>query len=284
MTILELLQKTTAYLEKAGVPNPRLDTELLLGYVLHLKRMEIYLQFERKLTEQELNALRPMVKRRAAREPLQHIMGTVDFCGLELVVSRQALIPRPETEILVQTAIDIIGRESYTAVLDLGTGSGAIALAVTKTCPTVACIATDISEEALALARVNAEKHGLSHRVEFRCGNLFDRLANGEVFNLILSNPPYIPSGEIPKLQPEVQHDPPQSLDGGVDGLDFIRRLISEAGRFLNGGGRLVFEIGHDQAKQVQALLEAQGWSGIVFIRDLHGFSRVVHALRKNDS
>ncbi|MBI4027438.1 MAG: peptide chain release factor N(5)-glutamine methyltransferase [Verrucomicrobia bacterium] len=278
MTILELIQKTTAYFEKAGVPNPRLDVELLLAHILRLKRMELYLQFERVLTDPELDQLRPQVKRRAGREPLQHILGSVDFCGLEFLTTPAALIPRPETELLVQTAVRLLGKESRGVVLDLGTGGGAIALAVANACPGARCVATDIAEESLVLARTNAEKTALQDRVEFRRGNWFEPLTAGETFDLIVSNPPYIPSGEIPALQPEVRHDPPQALDGGPDGLDAIRKLAAGAIAFLKTGGHLLLEMGAGQDVVVWELLEARGYSEIAVIADLQKIPRIAQA------
>lgn len=281
VTILELIQKTTAWFEKAGVPDPRLDVELLLAHVLHLKRMDLYLQFERPLTEPELDTLRPLVKRRAAREPLQHILGSVEFWGLELSVNRQALIPRPETEILVQAALALLGNEPSGIILDIGTGTGAIALALLHACPKLRCVATDLSADALDLAQANAQKTGVQERVEFRRGNLLEPIQPGEAFDLVVSNPPYIPTGEIPGLQAEVRHDPTLALDGGADGLDLIRKLITGAPPFLKSGGWLLFEIGHNQADRVRQLLTGSFWSDLDFVRDLRGIPRVAKA-RKN--
>jgi len=278
MTILELIRKTTSFFEKAGVPDPRLDVELLLAHALGLKRMDLYLQFERALSESELDWLRPMVKRRATREPLQHILGKVEFYGLEIRCTAQALIPRPETELLVQRAVELLAARS--SVLDLGTGGGAIALAVAHACSSVTCVATDISENALALARANAEQTGLQKRVEYRQGDLFQPIAPGEIFDLIASNPPYIPSGEISTLQAEVRHDPSLALDGGADGLAVIRKLIAGAAVFLKKEGWLALEIGRDQASAVREALEKSGWSSIGFVNDLQGIPRIVSARR----
>jgi len=278
MTILDLIQKTTAFFEKVGVPDPRLDVELLLTHVLELKRMDLYLQFERQLSEPELDRLRPLVKRRAAREPLQHILEKTEFCGLEIRCTPQALIPRPETELVVQRVIQLLANKSPAAILDVGTGSGAIALAVARASPSVAMVASDLSEDTLALARANAEKNGLQNRVEFRPGNLFEMIAPGEKFDLIVSNPPYIPSGEMAALQPEVRHDPPLSLDGGADGLDIIRKLIMQSANFLKEEGWLVFEIGQNQASGVRQLLEENGWIKIEIANDLRRIPRVVSA------
>jgi release factor glutamine methyltransferase len=278
MTILELIQKTSPFLEKAGVPNPRLDVELLLAHVLQLKRMQLYVQFERVLTEQELAELRPLVKRRAAREPLQHIVGSVDFCGLELLVGPQALIPRPETEMLVETLIETIGKQTSAKILDLCTGTGAIALALLHLCKNYQCIATDLYEKPLVLARANAEKHQLMSRIEFRHGDLFKALRTDEKFDMIVSNPPYIPTHEIATLQPEVKFDPIQALEGGTDGLKIIREIISGAKEFLMKEGWLMFEMGHDQSDQVIQLLKAEGYINISVINDLQNIPRIARA------
>ena len=278
MKILELIQKTTAFFEKDGVPDPRLDTELILAHVLRLKRMDLYLQFERSLSEAELDLLRPLVRRRASREPLQHILGSVDFFGLELMSTHQALIPRPETEILVQLAIQSTPSSKDFLFLDIGTGTGAIVLAMLKACPHARAVAIDISLEALKLAESNAKKAGLQDRVEFRHGNLFEPIASGEIFDLMISNPPYIPSAELPHLQPEVRYDPPQSLDGGPDGLQIIRKLISNSKNFLKKDGKLLLELGHDQAASVCALLEKECWTHIQIHKDLQSHPRIISA------
>ncbi len=278
MTILELIQKTTGYFEKAGVPTPRLDVEWLLAHVLGVRRMDLYVQFERALTEPELDRLRPLVKRRAAREPLQHLVGTVEFCGIQLAVDRRALVPRPETEILVERALALLPQEEAVA-LDLGTGGGAIALALLAARPAWRAIATDLSVEALLLARENAARLGLESRVTFREGDLFAPLIAGEVFDLVAANPPYIPTAKIASLEPEVRdHDPRPALDGGADGLDIIRRLVAEAPKALAPGGRLLLEVGHDQADAVAALLQERGWREAAFTADLQGCRRIVEA------
>jgi len=275
VTILELIQKTTPFLEKAGIPTPRLDIELMLAHVLGLKRMELYLRFERKLTETELDTLRPMVRRRSLREPLQHILGVVEFCGLELAVAPQALIPRPETEILVETVAKAIGQDGQGILLDVGTGTGAIALATTTVCPGIRCVATDISEPALTLARENARKHGLHDRIEFRQGDLFQPIRPGEVFDWVTCNPPYISSEQILTLQPEVRFDPVQALDGGSDGLAMIRRLIEGAHAILKADGHLLFEIGDGQADAIGGLLPPATYKVFRLLPDLAGAPRV---------
>lgn len=281
MTILELIQKTTPFFGKAGVPTPRLDVELLLAHVLGLRRMDLYVQFERILTEPELDRLRPLVKRRAAREPLQHIVGTVEFWGVTLASDKRALVPRPETEILVERALTLRPGDGAATVLDVGTGTGAIAIALLAARPAWRAVATDVSAEALALARENAARAGLDARLDLRTGNLLAALKDGETFDLVAANLPYIPSAAIAGLQAEVRdHDPKLALDGGADGLDLIRRLVAEASRALKPDGILLLEIGHDQADAVEALLKSGGWSGVAFTPDLQGHRRIVEARR----
>jgi release factor glutamine methyltransferase len=278
MTLLELIQKTTSYFEKAGVPTPRLDTELLVAHVLQMQRMQLYLQFERVLTEKELDQLRPLVKRRASREPLQHLVGTVEFHGIELNVGPEALIPRPETELLAETAIQLIRDKADARVLDLCTGTGALALSLSRALSQIKCIATDISEDALKLAQSNAQKLELQSRVEFRKGDLFAPIKPEETFDLIVSNPPYIPSVEIPKLQPEVQKDPLLALDGGVDGLDLIRKIITDAPKFLKDSGWFVMEMGEGQSLEVCELLKVAGFTHVEIGPDLQKIPRIARA------
>ncbi|MDD2708462.1 MAG: peptide chain release factor N(5)-glutamine methyltransferase [Verrucomicrobiae bacterium] len=278
MNILELIQKTTVFFEKAGVPNPRLDVELLLAGVLGLKRMDLYLQFERTLSEVELDHLRPLVRRRAAREPLQHLVGTVEFHQLTLRCGPQALIPRQETELLVEKAVRLLSGRADAAVLDVGTGTGAIILCLAQSLPGAKCVAVDISAEALMLARQNAGDAGLLERVDFRQGSLFEPLKEGERFDLIVSNPPYIRTDELDRLQPEVKHDPRLALDGGADGLDVIRPLISDARKWLATSGWLALEMGCGQGASVAALLKEGGCREISIEPDLAGCDRIAVA------
>ncbi len=264
MTVLEVISKSSEFLAKKGVDAPRLQTELLLAHVLQLPRMKLYLNFERKLTEPELDSLRKLVQRRGQREPLQHLVGSTSFCGLEMAVNRHVLIPRPETELLAEAGwqfLVTLNPQPSTA-LDFGTGSGCIAIALAAKSPTTRVVALDVSAEALAIATQNAAKNNVTDRIEFRHGDGFTALQPGEHFDLIVSNPPYIASAEIETLQPEVRdHDPRGALDGGPDGLDFYRRLATEAKVFLQPHGKLMLEFGEGQADAISALLTAQGWA-----------------------
>jgi release factor glutamine methyltransferase len=263
VTVLEVIQKSAEFLAKKGVESPRLQTELLLAHVLRLPRMQLYLNFARELTDTELDTLRELVKRRGQREPLQQIIGSTSFCGLEITVNRHVLVPRPETELLAELGwqfLSTLNPQPSTA-LDFGTGSGCIAIALAVKCPNARVVALDTSADALAVARENAVKNGVGDRIDFRCDDGFAALPADARFNLIVSNPPYIPSGEIASLQPEVRDfDPHSALDGGSDGLDFHRSLAAQACAFLQPGGRIMLEFGDGQADSVRRIFEAQKW------------------------
>lgn len=262
MTVLEAIQKGREFLEKKGVESARLEAELLLGHVLKLPRLQLYLQFERVLTEAETGELRELVRRRGTREPLQHILGTACFCGLDLKVSRDVLVPRPETEILAELGWKFLNSlERPAAFLDFGTGSGCIAIAVAHFANTARGVALDRSPTALEIARANARERGVEERLRLVESEGFTALDAEMRFDVIMSNPPYIRTGEIAGLQEEVrEHDPRMALDGGEDGLAFYRLLAREAGGFLNPGGKLMCEFGDGQEAQISELLADAGW------------------------
>jgi release factor glutamine methyltransferase len=307
VTVLEAIQKSAEFLAKKGVEPPRLQAELLLAHLLKLPRMKLYLNFERVLSLAETDALREFVKRRGQREPLQHIVGSTSFCGYEIAVNRHALVPRPETELLAELGWRFLGEiaaapERRTPVrressmpsehaepefgvpnaLDFGTGTGCIAIALAAKCLNAKIFATDISADALALARENAARNKVAERIEFLQGDGFAAFqSEGRVprvpiqndvdsgnsslrnleFDLIISNPPYIPSAEIATLQPEVRDfDPRAALDGGADGLDFYRMLAAKAKPFLKPDGKIMLEFGDGQAAAVKTIFEAQKW------------------------
>jgi len=283
VTVLEAIQKSADFLAKKGVESPRLQTELLLAYLLKLPRMKLYLNFERTLSPAETDALRELVRRRGQREPLQHITGSTAFCGLEIAVNRHALVPRPETELLAELGWQFLStlHSQPPTCLDFGTGTGCIAIALAVQCPTAKITAIDISVDTLALAKENAARHSVEARIEFLQGDGFAALQNaGETsspspfnkntetggtlvlhFDLIISNPPYIPSAEIASLQPEVRDfDPRGALDGGADGLEFYRRIASQAAAFLKPDGKIMLEFGDGQAEAVQKVFENEKW------------------------
>lgn len=261
MTVLEAIQKSTEFLAKRGVDSPRLQTELLLAHLLKMPRMKLYLNFERALTDAETDSFRELIKRRGQREPLQHITGSTSFCGFEIAVNRHVLVPRPETEILAELGWNYLSPLNSPIALDFGTGSGCIAIALAAKSAGAKIVALDISAEALALAKVNAEKNNVGSRIEFFQGNGFAALAAGAQFDLIISNPPYIPTAEIETLQPEVRDfDPRGALDGGADGLDFYRMFASLAKSFLKPGGKIMLEFGDGQAPAIQKFFENEKW------------------------
>ncbi|HZR21465.1 MAG TPA: peptide chain release factor N(5)-glutamine methyltransferase [Verrucomicrobiae bacterium] len=280
MTVLEVIQRSTAFLAKKGVESPRLQAELLLAQALHLPRMQLYLNFERVLGEPEQDLVRQMVKRRGEREPLQHIIGSTSFCGLEIRVSPAVLIPRPETELLAEQgwiflneraasspalgetgAAPVTDSASRPMALDFGTGSGCLAIALAVKCPGAHLLAVDIEPSALELARQNAALHGMSDRIEFLLGDGLSVLPGTASFDLIAANPPYIPSAEIAQLQPEVRdHDPRRALDGGTDGLDFYRKLAREARPFLKPTGKIMMEFGDHQEQALVMLFKGENW------------------------
>jgi len=272
-TTLKVLTWTKGYLTEKGVENARLEAEWLLCAALGMDRVGLYVNFDKPLTAAELSACRALVSRRARREPLQYILGSQDFCGLDFEVAPGVLIPRHDTETLVQEAA---GRcPSAGRVLDIGVGSGCIAVALAKALPGIEMTGCDPSSAALELAARNAGRHGVS--LALVAGSLFEPFP-GRMFDLIVSNPPYIPSADLETLQPEVRdHEPRQALDGGADGLDFYRRIIPEAPYHLVSGGWLLLEIGMGQAADVRGLFEAAGrFTEIFFARDAGGIERVI--------
>ena len=272
-TILKVLEWTKGYLAEKGVENARLESEWLLCAALDLDRVGLYVNFDRPLTETELAACRGMVARRARREPLQYILGTQEFMGLDFEVSPAVLIPRLDTETLVEEAVRL-GRAAK-RVLDIGVGSGCIAVTLAKKLPGAEIFGVERSPEALAIARRNAEKHGAP--VTLREGSLFEPFT-GERFDLIVSNPPYIPTGVIAELQPEVRdHEPGGALDGGPDGLAFYRIIIPAAPDYIYAGGWLLVEVGAGQVEQVLALFwETGSFSDLFTAKDQGGIERVV--------
>jgi release factor glutamine methyltransferase len=272
LPLLEVLRGTERYLADRGVENPRLNAEHLLAHALGLKRMELYLQFDRPLTETERAPLRDLVKRRGTREPLQHVLGTAEFHGRTFACDKRALVPRPETEQLVELALELAKAQTAPTLLDIGTGSGVIALTFALEIPSATIHATDLSPDALALSAENAARHALTDRVTFHQADLLP--PGAAKFDLIIANLPYIPADEIAALSPEVRHDPHAALDGGPDGLDLIRRLIDTAPDRLAPGGALLLEIGAGQADAVNALLSARKFRDISVRPDYQNIPR----------
>ncbi len=277
MTVLEVVQSTTAYFKKRKIESPRLNAEHLLAHSLGRKRIELYMEFERELTEGELAPLRELVRRRGQGEPLQHLLGTVEFCGLTFVSDKRALVPRPETEELVELLIaECRLLNSRIRILDVGTGSGVIALSLAAKLREAETHAVDISEEALALARQNAARLGMADRVQFRRSNLLADV-NG-AFDLIVANLPYIGSTDCATLSREVLHDPEQALLGGERGDEIIRKLVAGAPPHLKPGGMLALEIGIGQAEGLAAFLSEAKYRDISQRQDYAGVTRFLLA------
>ena len=278
LSVLEIIKRTTEFFEKRGVESPRLNAELLIGHALGLKRMQLYLQFERPLVELELERIRPLVKRRGNREPLQYITGETDFFGLKLKVDRRALIPRPETERLIELLTQQL-LEPPAAVLDLGTGSGAIALALAKVYPEALVTALDDSEEALSLARENAEACGLAGRLKFVRSDWFSALPPGEKYQLIITNPPYLTDAETAEAQPEVKDfEPHHALSAGINSAAALEHIIGAARSFLPPGGLLACETGIAQHPALLSQAKAKGYARVDSLRDLTGRERYLLA------
>jgi len=276
MTVMEVLQSTTAYFKKRGVESPRLNAEHLLAHQLGQKRIELYLEFERVLIEPQLAALRDLVRRRGQGEPLQHLLGTVEFCGRVFVSDKRALIPRPETEELVELLLAECRKLNSTPLrlLDVGTGSGVIALSLAAELPEAEVHAVDVSTEALELAQENAARLQLTERLHFRQSDLLAEVKGS--FDVIAANLPYVAANERATVSREVRHDPELAVFGGETGDEIIRRLIVDAPGKLRSGGLLAIEIGIGQAHALAAFLKEQNYHDI---SQRHDYARVTRFL-----
>lgn len=265
MTVLEILNRTKVFFEKKGVPDARLDAEYIICFGLGIKkRMDLYLNFDKPLSEAELDTLRPLVARRANREPLQHIVGDTSFRGHTIKCDPRALVPRPETEELIDMAKERLKGNASPFIVEVGTGTGAIAIACAKEIEGARMLATDISGDALTLAKANAEANGLGETLQFAQGDLLEAVT-GEAaakaasdatakIDCLIANLPYIPDGEKGKLQPEVdKFDPALALYGGPDGLSLVRKMLQQTEGKLNAGAPILLEIGSEQAEVLQA-------------------------------
>jgi release factor glutamine methyltransferase len=277
MTVLELLQATTAYFKKHNLESPRLNAEHLLAHVLKRKRIDLYLEFERVLSESELGPLRELVRRRSQGEPLQHLLGTVEFCGLTFVCDKRAMVPRPETEQLVEVLISSLKSEiSNFRIVDVGTGSGVIALSLAANFPAAEVLAVDISDDALALAQENAARLNMADRVRFSKTNLLENL-NG-AFDLIVANLPYISTEARETLSREVLHDPEVALFAQARGDELVRELIAQTPSRLRPGGMLALEIGIGQSKELLSALAEKNYHDISSKNDYSGVTRFLFA------
>lgn len=288
-TIGKILKWTEEYFQKYNIENPRLDAEVLLGYVLNKERIFLYVHFDQPLDSEELAKFKECIKKRAMKMPVAYITGVREFMGLDFKVTEATLIPRPDTEILVETAMErlgkIAGNEAGTGkrFADLGTGSGAICLSILNYMKEIEAVTVDISPKAIAVAKENAEKFAVSDRIEFLEGDFLKPLENKGKFTAILSNPPYIPKQDILGLESDVKDfEPMGALDGGIDGLDFYRQLLVKGANYIEDGGFLAIEIGINQS---QAILEMAKrnlmWGKVEVIKDLAGIDRCVVLWKK---
>ena len=283
MNVAEALQTGTDTLANAGVETPRVDAEWLMSHVLNCPRPELVLRQEEILTEALQSQWGGLMARRATRIPLQHLLGSVEFCGLVFEVNENVLIPRPETELLAEGAWQFANVIEKPVILDVGTGSGCLAIAIAVNCSQAEVHALDVSPQVLAVARANAERHQVQEYIVFHEADGRRELPSETRFDLIVSNPPYIPTAEIPKLQAEVrEHDPHLALDGGKDGLDFYRALSTHALERLRPAGRMMLEVGDGQAESVSALLLTAGWRVLEVFPDLNNVQRIVIASPDN--
>jgi len=284
--IKDLLAVTSDYLRKKDIDNPRLCAELLLAHQLKTTRIKLYLDFDKPLNEKDINEYRALIQRRLKREPVQYIVGVQEFWSMEFSVGPQVLIPRPETEILVEQALSVLkekkdsGETGKVSVLDVGAGSGAVALSIAKEIPDADVWAGDVSADALEIAMSNARRHGLENRVRFIESDLFSAFDNSQPFDVIVSNPPYIPAEDYDALPPEVgQYEPRTALDGGEGGLFFVNKLILEAKAFLKPGGWLLMEMAPFQTTKAMDLIAQTGfYTEQKIIKDYSHKERVVMA------
>ncbi|MEJ2614269.1 MAG: peptide chain release factor N(5)-glutamine methyltransferase [Ignavibacteriaceae bacterium] len=279
LTVLESIKLSTEYLQKKGVESPRTNAELLLADILNCKRLDLYLKFDQPLKVEEINIYREYISRRGKFEPLQYITGSVEFFGLEFKVNRSVLIPRPETEILVETVINSLEKEENIDILDIGTGSGNIAVSIAKNLPNAKISAIDNSSEALRVAEENAKLNSVEDRIHF----MNDSILNGVIYSakkydIIVSNPPYISVDEFQNLQPELKvYEPRTALTDEGDGFSFFRIISSKTKHVLKKQGKLFFEIGKDQYKQVEKILIENDFKNVTVKKDYLNIERVIY-------
>ncbi len=281
-TVRQVLGWTIAHLKKHGSQSPRLDSEVLLAYARGCQRIELYTHFDDSLTNDERTVMRQLVQRRAQAEPVAYLVGHREFFGLDFRVTPNVLIPRPETETLVMEVLQIVEDFPEPRILDVGTGSGCVAISIAVNQPRAQVTASDVSKAALQVARKNADGHAVAERIQFLLGDLFAPMTSDQQFHIVASNPPYVTESEIGTLPADIRlHEPRPALDGGSDGLVVLRRLIEQAPTHLIDSGYLIFEISDGQGTRVCDLLNANGsYTDIEVVKDLAGQSRVVRALK----
>ena len=292
-TIIKLLEWTTSYFKSRDIDSPRSTAEILLAHVLKLKRIDLYLRYDQPLCINELSKFKVLIKRRVEREPVAYIVGVKEFWSMDFSVTKDVLIPRPETECLVEAALTLLPQDnafdsnpSPKNILELGTGSGAVILAIASMQPKHIYFASDRSVKAIRLARQNSKRHGLDTAVSFFCADWFTPLNwQKKRFDMIISNPPYIPTQVIGRLMPEIyKYEPIWALDGDRNGLFCLRHIINTAHGYLNPEGSLLLEIGHDQKNDVRSIIDQCGnYEHVVFAKDYSGYDRVVRMKKKKE-
>jgi release factor glutamine methyltransferase len=290
-TIIKLLKWTTSYFKSHDIDSPRSTAEILLAHVLKLKRIDLYLRYDQPLCLNELSKFKVLIKRRIEREPVAYILGVKEFWSMDFAVTKDVLIPRPETECLVEAALNLLPEDKSSdvkpaikSILELGTGSGAVILSIASMRPKHTYFASDRSVEAVRLARQNSKRHGLDTAVSFFCGDWFTPInCKNKRFDMILSNPPYVPTRVIGRLMPEIyKYEPVSALDGDRDGLFCLRHIINTAHLYLNRNGSLLLEIGHDQKNDIRSIIDPCGnYENVVFTKDYSGYDRVVRMKKK---
>ncbi|MEE2904614.1 MAG: peptide chain release factor N(5)-glutamine methyltransferase [Myxococcota bacterium] len=276
-TILRVLDWTRGFFESKGIESARLDAELIISHVLNVQRVMLYAHFDRPLDPSELAHIRELVKRRSKHEPVAYLLGSKEFWSLDFEVNKNVLIPRPDTEVLIEVCLDLLKDSEAPRLADVGTGSGCIAVALAHELKNSTVDAFEISAGAREVATRNISKNNVDDRVSIFESDLFSsREGSSQKYHLIASNLPYIPSGDVDSLSPEVKdHEPKQALDGGTDGLDLIRDLVAKAGKHLEPGGFLVLEAGFDQLNALENLLDSAGFGAIEVRKDYGGHPRV---------
>ena len=278
ITVLEVIKLSTEYLQKKGVESPRANAEILLAEILECKRLELYLSFDKPLAENEVQMYREFIRKRGLRIPLQYIIGNVEFYGLKFIVNENVLIPRPETELLVEKIINESDKSTNLKILDIGSGSGNISLSISKNLPNSNVVGIDISESALEVAKQNAKLNSLQDRVEFKVFNIMcDDLNSLGKFDLIVSNPPYVSENDYENLEPELKnYEPKIALSDNSDGVSFYRHIIEVSNQILNSPGKLYFELGIDQSTQVKKFFEQKDFNNITVTKDYSRIDRII--------
>ena len=283
LTVLEVIKSSTEYLNSKGIESSRTNAELLLADVLHCKRLDLYLMYDKPLSESELNKYREYLKRRGSNEPLQYITGKVEFYGLDFTITPSVLIPRPETEILVESVINNIKTDNEIEILDIGCGCGNIGIAIAANLPNVKVTGIDISEEAIVIAQENTIRYNLQNRINYKCIDILNTSADRLLYyDIVLSNPPYVSKEDYTNLQKEIKYYEPEIAVTDVgDGFSFYTAITLLALSILNKSGKLFFELGQDQSGQVKKILEEHGFEEISIVQDYGHIDRVIFGHKK---